>query len=194
MAAAPELVTLRETAEDTTALREVAADGRTFTEGETYALVADNVARETSSLKAEKAELETTVKALETEKADLQTQLDVAVAAREKAEQDLVDYKADLEAKAEIAERREARVAKVREAAAHLKDDFFTDERAERWASMETAEFDAYVAELAAVSEGVKAPEKAPTAETAAAQSSMSGKPVETKSTKDFFDHLGKGC
>lgn len=191
--AAPELVTLRETAEDTTALREVAADGRTFTEGETYALVADNVARETASLQAEKAELETTVTTLKAENADLQNQLDVAVAAREKAEQDLVDYKADLEEKAAMAERREARVAQVREAAAHLKDDFFTDERAQRWAAMETAEFDTYVAELAAVSAGVTTSTQ-PTAETAAAQTSMSGEPVETKSTKGFFDLLGKGC
>lgn len=192
--ATPELVTPRETAEDTTALREVAADGRTFTEGETYALVADNVARETAGLQAEKAELESTIATLESEKADLQTQLDVAVAAREKAEQDLVDYKADLEAKAEIAARREARTAKVREAAAHLKDDFFTDERAQRWAAMETAEFDAYVAELAAVSAGVTATAQTPSAETAAAQTSMSGSPVETQSTKGFFDLLGKGC
>jgi len=192
--AAPELVTLRETAEDASALREVAADGRTFTEGETYALVADNVARETAGLQAEKAELETQITTLQAEKAELQTQLDVAVAAREKAEQDFSDYKADLVAKAEIAERRDARVAKVREAAAHLKDDFFTDERAERWAAMETAEFDEYVAELAAVSAGVKTTEDAPSAETAAAQSSMSGDPVETKTSKAFFDLLGKGC
>lgn len=191
--AAPELVTLRETAEDTTALREVAADGRTFTEGETYALVADNVARETAGLQAEKAELETTIATLKSENADLQTQLDVAVAAREKAEQDLVDYKADLAAEAERAERRDARVAQVRQAAAHLKDDFFTDERAQRWAAMETAEFDAYVAELAAVSAGVSTTQT-PSAETAAAQTSMSGEPVETKSTKGFFDLLGKGC
>ena len=192
--ATPELVTLRETAEDTSTLREVAADGRTFTEGETYALVADNVARETAGLQVEKAELETQLTTLQSEKAELQTQLDVALAAKEKAEQDLVDYKADLVAQAEIAERRDARVAKVREIAAHLKDDFFSDERAERWAAMEQAEFDAYVSELAAVSAGVKTAEDTPSAETAAAQSSMSGDPVETKNSKAFFELLGKGC
>jgi hypothetical protein len=188
-----ELVAPRETAEDLSVPREV-AEGRTFTEGETYALVADHVQRETAGLQAEKAEMETQIEGLKAEKAELQTQLDVAVAGKEKAEKDFEDFKAEQARAAEIAALRTERTAKVREAAAHLKDDFFTDERAERWAAMETAEFETYVAELAAVSEGVKATDETPKAETAAAQTSMSGAPVETKTSKGFFDYLGKGC
>ena len=187
----PELVIPRETAEDTSVPREV-AEGRTFTEGETYALVADNVARETAALEAKKAEMQTTITSLEAEKAELQTQLDLAVAGKEKAEQDFEDYKAEQARVAEVAARQEERVAKVREAASHLKDDFFTDERAARWAAMEQAAFDDYVAELAAVSEGVKPAEETPSAETAAAQSAISGAPVETKTSKTFFELLGK--
>jgi hypothetical protein len=187
----PELGIPRETSETVSVPREV-ADGRTFTEGETYALVADNVKRETAAIQAEKADLETIVTTLEAEKAALQNEVDVAVAAREKAEKDLEDYKAGQVRDAEIAALKEARVAKVRDVAKHLKDDFFTDERAGRWAAMDQSGFDVYVSELAAVSEGVKPVEGTPKAETAGLGSPMSGAPVEGKTSKDFYDLLGR--
>lgn len=131
---------------------------RTFTEGEAYAIVADNVQRETAS-KTEENET------LKREKAELQAKLDTAEAsaatekaARETAETALTDERAKAEREKAAAERKDARVAKVRETAAHLKDDFFTDERQARFAAMEDTEFDSYIAELAELSKGVEAP------------------------------------
>lgn len=130
---------------------------RTFTENETYALVADNVARETADLTAAKA-------TLETEKAELQTQLDVAITARDaekaradKAETDLVAFKATLETEKANAARADERVTKVRAAATHMGDEFFTAERAARWSAMDDEAFGSLVAELAAVATGAPA-------------------------------------
>lgn len=148
----------RETAERETA--EEKATPRLLTEDEAYAIVADRVQRES-------AELTTKVSTLESEKAELQAKLDVAEAARETAEQAkvaaetaLADHKAEQEREREIAERADDRLKKVREAASHLKDEFFTDERKQRWAGMEEDAFDAYVKELAELSEaaGVQKP------------------------------------
>lgn len=134
---------------------------RTFTEGEAYAIVADNVRRETAAvttenetLKREKSELETK---LETADAALATEK----AAREKAEKDLADFKAEQEREAAAAAVKDERVAKVRETAKHLGDDFFTAERAARWAGMEQERFDDYIAELAELSKGIEAPKGA---------------------------------
>jgi septal ring factor EnvC (AmiA/AmiB activator) len=190
---ARELALPRETAEDATVPREVAAEERTFTEGETYALVADNVARETASLQAEKAGLETQVATLTAEKAELQNRLDTETARAEKAEQDFEAYKADEVRKAELAELAGTRTKAVREVAKHLKDDFFTPERAERWAAMDQADFDTYLAEMAAASAGAGEPK--PGAETAALDSTaMSGEqPAAPKGGAAFFDFLGRG-
>lgn len=131
------------------------ATERTFTEKEAYALVADNVQRETAEAKSE-------IEQLKSEKAELQNKLDVSEAAaateksgREKAEQDLVDFKESIEAEKAMAARKDERVAKVREVAKHLKDEFFTAERASRWAALDDEAFDAYVKELAELSAGV---------------------------------------
>ncbi len=158
---------------------EVAATGststltRTFTEGEAYALVADNVQRETAALTS-------TLEGRDREVADLQAKLDVAEAAtsaattaRETAEKALADYKADQEAEREQASRRESRVAKVREVAGHLKDEFFTDERAVRWAAMDDGAFESYCAELAEL-----APSTTETTGTAPRETAMAGSAV----------------
>lgn len=188
--ATSELRLPRETAELAPSPRETAED-RTFTEGEAYAIAADQVQRETAALATEKAALEATIATLTTEKAALQTELDVAVAAKEKAEQDLATYKSDQEAAQAIAGRKDERVARVREAAKHLKDDYFTAERAERWAAMETADFDAYVADLAVVSVGAVPPEGETAAEKAARETAMAGATVVKVTGKGFFSHLG---
>lgn len=134
---------------------------RTFTEGEAYAIVADNVQRETASKTAENEQLGR-------EKADLQAKLDTAdaalateKAAREKAEKDLTDLKAEQEREQAAAAVRDERVTKVRETAKHLGDDFFTKERADRWAGMEQEQFDGYITELAELSKGIEAPKGA---------------------------------
>lgn len=150
---------------------------RTFTEGETYALVADNVQRET-------AELTGKVKQLETEKADLQSKLDVAEAARETekaakeaAVQELADYKQTVEAEKAAVGRREERVGKVREVAKHLKDEFFTPERAQRWSEMDDEAFAAYIKELAELAPAGSTTGNQPPRETAMAGKSVEGTP-----------------
>ncbi len=148
---------------------------RQLSEQEHQAIVADRVDRETAALKAENDQLKT-------EKAELESKLDVAETARQTAEQALADFKAETEQAKEIAERSDARVAKVREVAAHLKDDFFTDARKARWAAMDEAAFEDYVKEMAEASGGVTTPTTStsqPPRETA-----MHGTPVTPKDDK----------
>jgi hypothetical protein len=187
---------IRETAEGPAPAAPAAAP-RMLTEGEAYAVAASEVQRETASLKTE-------VETLKSEKAELENKLDLETAAksaaeqaREKAEKDLADYKAEQELKAEQASRSESRVAKVREVASHLKDDFFTPERAARWAAMEDPEFDAYVAELAEVSpKGDTTPKgdgEVPR-ETAAAGRQVTEKKGSTDNLRALFPGMSKGA
>lgn len=148
---------------------------RTFTEKEAYALVADNVQRETADAKA-------TIESLQSEKASLQTQVDTLEAAKaaetaraEAAEKALEDYKEGQEREKAQEARKGERTAKVREVAKHLKDDFFTPERAARWAAMDDEAFTAYCEEIAAVAPaGPPVPEKT----TPPREVAMTGTPV----------------
>lgn len=128
---------------------------RTFTESEAYALVADNVQRETAARQA-------TIDTLTSEKAALETKLELADAAlaAEKvradgaiAWHDAVMTGIETE-KAQLA-RKDERVAAVKTAAPHLKDEFFTAERAMRWCALDQEAFEAYTKELAELATGV---------------------------------------
>lgn len=126
----------------------VADEERTYTEAEHFALLTDAVSRETANATAEAAskitELESKVDVLEAEKAE-------AVTKAEKAEQDLIDFKAELELAAEIEGRKEARVAAVREISlTELPDTYFTDERVSRWAEMADEQFNSLLDDMAA--------------------------------------------
>ena len=150
---------------------------RTFTESEAYALVADNVQRETAARQA-------TIDALTSEKAALDTKLEVAEAAlaTEKARADgAIQWHDAVLAQHETEKAQEGRkaerVAKVRETAKHLTDEFFTDDRATRWSAMDDAAFNDYVAELAAVSTGVVVDATQPPRETAMAGQTVAGAP-----------------
>jgi|GEM_PF-6286838 len=180
--AMPELAVPRETA--SAAPREVAEE-RTFKEDELTAILADRVARETASKDEEISALKAKVESLETEKSELQTKLDVEVARAEKAEKDFEDHKAEEARKVEVAARKDERVKKVREVASHLKPEFFSDERAERWAAMETAAFDGYIADLKDAS-GSKTGASRETAE----QTAMGGATPEPISGAKFYDFL----
>lgn len=171
----------------------VPAASRMLTEGEAYAVAASEVARETAALK-------TQVTALETEKADLANKLDVAIAAteaekqaREKAESDLVDYQNAQEEKKEAAARATERVAKVREVAKHLGDDFFTSERSERWAAMKDDDFAAYVAELAEVAPKGDGEMNDPPRETAAVGKSVDTPKSGTDNLRALFPRMKVG-
>lgn len=163
---------------------------RTFTEKEAYALVADNVQRETAAAAA-------TIETLTSEKAALQTQVDTLEAAKEaekaradKADADLASFKESVETEKAQAARKDERVAKVREVAKHLKDEFFTPERAQRWAAMDDEAFGAYVKELEDISTGVPA-EKAN--EGAPRETAMTGASVKGTGTTPLLQQLFRG-
>lgn len=150
---------VRETANDGGApvVAPPAATPRTFTEGEAYALVADNVQRETAAktaeidqLKAEKSSLEGKLEAKDTE-------LVTEKAARETAEAALAERDAEKERETAAAARSDDRVAKVKETAPHLAEDFYTPERAAKWSHMDDEAFASYISELADLSTGMPA-------------------------------------
>jgi hypothetical protein len=96
---------------------------------------------------------------------DLQTQLDAATleAANEKARADGLQAAVEKAATdAEIASRKDDRLAKVKEAAPGFKEEYLTA-NAERWAAMEEAEFASRLEEYRAASTGVPAGDALPT-------------------------------
>lgn len=146
---------------------------RTFSENEMTAIVADRVERETADVVAQRDQLKTT-------NDELQNKLDIEQAAREAAEQkaaesekEFTDFKAGLEAAAEQLAKKDERLQKVREAAAHLGDDFFTDERTERIVAMGDEVFAGYVADMSAVGAGAKST----TTTDAPRETAMTGEP-----------------
>jgi DNA repair exonuclease SbcCD ATPase subunit len=118
------------------------ADDRTFTEKEHEALVTDAVRREVASAteetRREVAELQSKLDVLESEKA-------AAEQRAADAEKALEDYKAEQARVAEVAAKRDERVAAIKEVSAHLPDTYFTDERVGRWAEMADDAFDTLV-------------------------------------------------
>lgn len=169
------------------------ASTRTFSEEEHVAILADRVATETASLTEQ-------VAAKDREIADLRAQLDVAESARaaadaerEKAQSDLADFKKQIEDEREMAARKDERIAKVKEVAAHLTDEFFTDERVARIVAMDQSAFEGYVQDMASVAVVPPANAGAPR-ETAGLQ----GEPVTPPATKSaaaafFFRHAEGG-
>lgn len=156
------------------------AEPRMLTEDEAYAVSAANVKRETAAaeervtaLTAEKAALETKVEAGEVALATEKARADAA----EKA---LTDFKAETTEREAAAARTDDRTAKVKEIAKHVKDDFFTPERAARWAAMDDEAFTAYLAELAALAPvGTENTDKGKTGEQPPRETAATGKSVE---------------
>lgn len=176
----------RETAEGAPASAPPAT-ARMFSEDEAYAIAADRVKAETAKITEENEKLKG-------ENIDLQSKLDVSAAAletekaaREAADKAFEDYKGEAAAKAEAASRQDERVGKVKEAAPHMGEDFFTQEKAARWASMEQTEFDTYVAELAAVAPKTPGSPGQPPRETAASGRSVEGAPKGAEATRSLF-------
>lgn len=129
----------------------MADDIKSYSADEHVAILEDRVARETADLTAE-------LGALKTEKADLETKLDVEISAKEAAEQRataaeeaLEQFKAEVTEREAAAARKDDRLAKVREAASHLDEKFFEDEsRVARIVAMSDDSFEGYVADLGA--------------------------------------------
>jgi chromosome segregation ATPase len=135
---------------------------RTFTEAEHLALLTDRVARETAEITAVKTQLETEVSELKARVDVLEAEKAAAVAERDTAKSEFDAFKAEIEEKAAVVERKEARVARVKAANDSLPEDYFSDERVQRWAEMADEVFEALVSDLEAVK--VPAPTKTETA------------------------------
>jgi len=129
------------------------ADEKTFSENEHLAILADRVQTETAALTAERDQLVTSVTELEN-KLDVETTAKTAAEARAvEAEKALADFKTSVEAEREAAAKKDERVAKVREVASHLADDFFADEaRLGRIVAMSDEIFEGYLADLSEAS------------------------------------------
>lgn len=133
-----------------------------YTEAQHFALLTSAIERETASLAETKKSLEAQVETLTSEKAAMASELEGAKAkvdvleaekAAAKAEaaaaaQEYADFKDELERAREIETRKSARVERVKAANANLPEDYFTPERAARWAEMNDEVFDALVADL----------------------------------------------
>jgi membrane protein involved in colicin uptake len=163
------------------------ADEKTFSENEHLAILADRVTKETANLTAERDQLVT-------QKTELENKLDVEATAKSAAEQRadeaekaLADFKAEIESQREAAAKKDERVAKAREVAGHLADDFFEDEtRLTRIVAMSDEIFEGYLADLGAASKS--APKTNTT--TIPRETAMAGAGAEKPSAssgRDFF-------
>lgn len=138
------------------------AEERTFTEAQHSALLIDAVSRETAQLTSKTEELESKTATLESEKAaleasitELQSQVDVVEAEKAAAEQARDAVQAEFDAyktaeteKAEAEARRTERLDRIKAANGALTDDYFTEARVQRWASMTEETFTELVADI----------------------------------------------
>lgn len=169
------------------------ADGaRTFTEEEHRAIVAATVASELASKDEKIAELEGQVATLTQEKAEAIDRADLAETAKEAAERELADYKAEVEQAKLVEGRKDERVKRMRRILPDKPDEFFA-ERAQAWAEKSDEDFDAYAKEMAEVAGVTEGADDRPPRET-----SMRGSPVAPpkagEATSKFHSLLRKGA
>lgn len=119
-----------------------------YTEDQHFALLTAAVERETASLATAKEELEAQVASLTESQTEYQTRVDALeaeiaslTAARDEAVKEFEDFKADLAEKAEVEARKADRIAAIKAANSDLDDEYFTDERVNRWAEMADEQF-----------------------------------------------------
>jgi chromosome segregation ATPase len=156
------------------------ADEKTYSENEHIAILSDRVAKETADLTAERDQLVS-------DKGELETKLDVAESAKQAAEQKAADaekaleeFKAQIETEREAAARKDERIAKAKETASHLAEDFFEDEkRVARIVAMADEDFEGYLADLASTSTTTKTTTVVPR-ETAMAGQQVAGNGTES--------------
>lgn len=168
-----------------------ATDDRTFTEAELTAIVADRVARETANITTE-------VEKLRSDNTELANKLDAEISAKTAAEKSKADIEAEFEAfkkdaedREQAAARKDERLKAVREAASHLSDDFFKDEkRIERIVAMKDEEFTGYVDDLKVSGGGTPKEKNGVPRETAMAGQQIDPKPESGTAARSF---LGRG-
>jgi hypothetical protein len=138
------------------------ADEPKYTEAQHVAILTSAVERETASLATVKEELEARAEVLSTEKAavetalsEAQTRIDVleaekaaAVQRADEAEKAHEEFVAELERAKAIEQAKEDRVVAIKAADASLEDDYFTEERVQRWAEMADEQFQVLVKDL----------------------------------------------
>lgn len=141
-----------------------------YTEDQHFALLTSAVERETASLSEKTQELEAQIASLQTDKAkadtdvaELSAKVDVLEAEKSAAETAAAEavatheaYKAELAEKAAVDARKTERVDAIKAAAAHLNDEYFTEERSARWAEMAQEQFDALLADLTEAASAAK--------------------------------------
>jgi predicted nuclease with TOPRIM domain len=165
-----------------------ATDERTFTEAELTAIVADRVARETANITTE-------VEQLRSEKTELENKLDAEISAKTAAEKSKADveaefeaFKKDTEEREQAAARKDERIKAVREAASHLSDDFFKDEkRIERIVAMKDDEFTGYVDDLKVTAGGAPKEKNGVPRETAMSGQQIDPKPESGTAARGFL-------
>jgi chromosome segregation ATPase len=122
--------------------------GKVFSESEHLAILADRVAQETATLTTSNAELQAALTEAQN-KLDASDSAKVAAEqARQTAETELADYKTEVTEREAAAERKDVRVAEVKEKAKHLTDEWFTEERVARIVAKSDEDFTAYVDDL----------------------------------------------
>lgn len=185
--------------------------GRTFSEDEVRAQVTVAVDQAVGDLRTQLADLRSSQEqaAIETriaeavaeavgpltaQVAELQTQLDTATleAAGEKARADSLQAAVEKAATdAEIASRKDDRLAKVKEAAPGFKDEYLTA-NADRWAAMEDAEFATRLDEYRAASNGAPAGDALPTTSALQATTGDQGRTGAATGSKSAVHALGQ--
>jgi len=141
-----------------------------YSESQHLALLTSAVERETAALTEVKQSLETKVTTLDSEKAALadelktaKDQIDVLEAEKAAAEAKATEtaaefeaFKADLQRQREVAEKKTARIERVKAANGSLGEDYFSEARVQRWAEMSDEDFDVLVADLTEAAAAVK--------------------------------------
>lgn len=154
---------------------------KTYTQAEHDAIVVAAVERETASLQDRVAELEakndeqaSRLEVVEAEKAAAETKAT-------KAETDLAEFRSEVDAEKAAKERRDSRESAMREVAKSLGEDWFTDDRKDRWARMSDEDFDSQKAEIAEIASKVEASPGAPAPKPLPHESAMDGtRPAES--------------
>jgi chromosome segregation ATPase len=160
---------------------------KTYTEEEHLAVLEARVNRETTDLTAERDQLTS-------EKAELESKLDVETAAKVAAEQKataaeqaLTDFRTEIADREAAAAKKDERLKQVREAAKHLDDKFFEDEkRIERIVAMSDDNFEGYVNDLASTATVAPSTNPAVPRETAMQGKSV-GEEKVASAGKDFL-------
>lgn len=122
--------------------------GKTFSENEHLAILADRVATETASITAQRDQLKQQFDEAQAKLDAADSAKIAAEQARETAEKSLTDFKAEAEEREAAGKRKDKRMAYVKEKAAHLADDWFTEDRLGRIVAMADADFESYVTDL----------------------------------------------